>query len=170
MHMTQLLTEISESAQRNGGLWVRDKILLKLMEEAGELSQAFRKKDRASQVEEFGDVLFACFCLAICEDIDPVAAVLSTIKKGDASRVVDRADQVLVNLRADRRDGKDRPVIGSMWIPLDRSLSDFQAEVTELRNVLIDDSGGSNYSDNQLIEMLETRGYELAEPPQNVVL
>ncbi len=168
MQVQKLMENVLQAANSNGGLWTRDKILLKIMEEVGELSRAFRRKDRVNQGDELGDVLFACLCLALREGFDPVAVILRTIQKADAEDVPDKTDKVLVNLRVDH--GTKKPVIGAMWIPVDRSLSDFQAEVTELRNVLIDDTRSGSYSHAQLIELLVTRGYEAAELPGNIIL
>lgn len=166
MQMGRLLSEVAQSNDRHGGLWTRDKILLKLMEEVGELSRAFRKKDRANQAEELGDVLFACLCLALREDIDPVAAILRTIQEADVGDIPDKTDKVLVILRADH--GTPKPVVGAMWVPVGRSVSGFQAEVTELRNVLVADSG--SYDEQQLISALEIRGYVFVAPPAEIVL
>lgn len=52
-----------------GTLWSRDKILLKLTEELGELVQALRKGSREEQLHEYGDLLFAMFALAEREEI-----------------------------------------------------------------------------------------------------
>lgn len=53
-----------QTFERFGHLWDRDKILLKITEELGELIQAFRKKDVSSQHHEFGDLVFSIFALA----------------------------------------------------------------------------------------------------------
>jgi NTP pyrophosphatase (non-canonical NTP hydrolase) len=67
---------VHQSFERFGQLWPRDKILLKLMEECGELAQAFRKGDSLEQRHEFGDVLFALYALAEREHIG-VDSILS---------------------------------------------------------------------------------------------
>jgi NTP pyrophosphatase (non-canonical NTP hydrolase) len=59
-----------ETVAKLGHLWDRNWILLKIMEEMGELAQAFRKKSRSNQLHEFGDVLFALLALAEREHID----------------------------------------------------------------------------------------------------
>lgn len=69
MHSRQ--KEISRIFKDNpDGLWTRDKILLKLTEELGEVAQAFRKKSTSDQIEEVGDLLLGIFCLAERENID----------------------------------------------------------------------------------------------------
>ena len=62
--------KVIDVIERHGGLWPRDKILLKLQEELGELVKAFRKRDRDNQEEEIGDVAFALLCLAMVENHD----------------------------------------------------------------------------------------------------
>ena len=63
--------EISRIFKDNpDGLWTRDKILLKLTEELGEVVQAFRKKSTSDQIEEIGDLLLGIFCLAKREGIN----------------------------------------------------------------------------------------------------
>lgn len=64
-----------------GELWERDKILLKLTEELGELAQAFRKKTRTDQIVEIGDVAFAVLALCIREKFDFSLALDAAIDK-----------------------------------------------------------------------------------------
>jgi NTP pyrophosphatase (non-canonical NTP hydrolase) len=62
--------QIHQVFQKCGNLWSRDKILLKITEELGELVQAFRKGSNESQLHEFGDLLFSLLSLAEREGID----------------------------------------------------------------------------------------------------
>lgn len=78
MNMQQ---KVRAAIEKAGNLWPRDKILLKLTEELGELAQAFRKKARLEQIEELGDVAFALLCLAEREAVDFDSAVEMAIEK-----------------------------------------------------------------------------------------
>ena len=57
-------------AENPDELWTREKILLKIAEEFGELCKALRKESRERQISEFDDFIFAAFCLAEREQYD----------------------------------------------------------------------------------------------------
>lgn len=61
-------------------LWPSKDILIKLMEESGELAAAVNR-GRGNKVSEMGDVLFACLALCIAEDINPDHALDCAIEK-----------------------------------------------------------------------------------------
>jgi len=77
----KLVDDVRDAIKVAGGLWSVDKILLKLLEEAGELAKAFRNKDRANQTEELGDVLFTCVALAISEGFNVEESLQTAIRK-----------------------------------------------------------------------------------------
>jgi len=91
--MTELYTSMQSRVHNvihdHGGLWPRKEIILKLLEELGELQRAFRKEGKKQQLDKFGDVLFALLCLAEREGISSEEALIKAIDKHIRNVVVD---------------------------------------------------------------------------------
>lgn len=79
--MPDIQKMINNHFEETGDLWKRDKILLKITEELGELAKAFRKQTRKEQKEEFGDLIFAVHALAQCEGFSIFETISYTMSK-----------------------------------------------------------------------------------------
>ena len=79
MQSQDIIVAIDE-AFSDGSLWGSTAILLKIVEEVGELSAAY-SRDRGSESEEIGDVLFAAFAFCKAEGIDARKAIQTAIDK-----------------------------------------------------------------------------------------
>ena len=61
---------VKQSFDRCGHLWSREEILLKMVEELGELVRAFRKEGDEEQKHEYGDLLLSMMALAVREGLN----------------------------------------------------------------------------------------------------
>jgi len=83
MELPELQELVDSWIKKRGGYWPEFKILGRLIEELGELSQALRKGDEHAIEEETGDLLFTLIAFSNKVGINLENALKRAIKKYD---------------------------------------------------------------------------------------
>jgi len=94
VEIQEFVVNCLEFVNDTGGFWEREKVLLQLMEECGELAQSCRKGTVGDISEEAGDVLFVILCFLYGQEIDQAVFRRRIRKNNELRRVYKHGEKL----------------------------------------------------------------------------